>query len=64
MLKSLKIHAGIGIAMDQVSLPYQEMGNEKKEIEWLKKVLEAPIKDFRDKYAKRKGKDRLSELKD
>jgi tetratricopeptide (TPR) repeat protein len=62
MLKSLKIEPGIVTAMYQLSLTYKEMGNEKKEIEWLKKVLDAPITDFRDKYAKRKAKHRLSEL--
>ena len=38
------------------------MENEKKEIEWLKKIISAPISDFRDKYAKRKAKERLNEL--
>ena len=64
MLKSLKIEPGIVTGMYQLSLTYQEMGKEKKEIEWLKKVLDAPITDFRDKYAKRKAKSRLSELID
>jgi tetratricopeptide (TPR) repeat protein len=62
MLKALKIQPGIIFAMFHLSVTYEEMGNEKKEIEWLKKIIEAPITDFRDKYVKRKAKDRLSEL--
>ena len=48
--------------MYQLSLVYQEMENEQKEIEWLKKVIDAPVTDFRDKYAKRKAKERLKDL--
>ena len=62
MIKALKIQPGIVIAMFHLSLVYQEMENEKKEIEWLKKIISAPISDFRDKYAKRKAKERLNEL--
>jgi tetratricopeptide (TPR) repeat protein len=62
MLKALEIHPEIVIAMFHLSLTYEEMGNETKEIEWLKKVVDAPITDFRDKYAKRKARDKLSEL--
>jgi tetratricopeptide (TPR) repeat protein len=64
MLKALKIQPGIVTAMYHLSLTYQEMDNKKKEIDWLKKVLDAPITDFRDKYAKRKAKIRLTELID
>jgi tetratricopeptide (TPR) repeat protein len=62
MLKVLNIQSGIITAMYQLSLTYKEMDNEKKEIEWLKKIIESPVKDFRDKYAKHKAKIRLSEL--
>ena len=62
MIKALKINPGIVTAMYQLSLVYQEMENEKKEIEWLKKIINAPISDFRDKYAKRKAKERLNEV--
>jgi tetratricopeptide (TPR) repeat protein len=61
-IKALKINPGIITAMYQLSLVYQEMENSQKEIEWLKKIIEAPITDFRDKYAKRKAKERLQEL--
>ena len=62
MLKALTIQPGIITAMFHLSLTYQEMGNEKKEIEWLKNILDAPITDFRDRYTKRKAQDRLTNL--
>lgn len=62
MLKALSIQPGVITAMFNLSLTYKEMDNEKKEIEWLKKIISAPINDFRDKYAKRKAKDRLADL--
>lgn len=62
MLKALEIQPGIIIATFHLSLTYKEMGNEEKEIEMLKKVLELPECDFRDKFAKRKSKKRLAEL--
>ncbi len=40
------------------------MDNEIKEKEWLEKIIDAPIMDFRDKYAKRKARKRLKELAD
>lgn len=64
MLNALKIQPGIVIAMFHLSLTYQEMDNEQKEIEWLRKVIEAPITDFRDKYAKSKARERLADLID
>jgi len=62
LLTALKLKPGIVTAMFHLSLVYQEMENEKKEIEWLKKIIDAPVTDFRDKYAKRKAKERLKEL--
>ncbi len=64
MLKALKMQPGIVIAMFHLSLTYQEMDNEQKEIEWLKKTIDAPASDFRDKYAKRKANERLKDLLD
>lgn len=64
MLKALKINPGIVIAMFHLSHTYKEMDNEKKEKEWLQKVIDAPVIDFRDKYAKRKSQRRLNELAD
>lgn len=62
MIKALKINPGIVTAMYQLSLVFQEMENEQKEIEWLKKTIDSPISDFRDEFAKRKAKERLNEL--
>lgn len=62
MLKALEIQPGICVAMFHLSRTYYEMDNELKEKEWLKKIVDAPVTDFRDKYAKRKAKKRLTEL--
>ena len=62
MLKALEIQPVIIIATFHLSLTYKEMGETEKEIEMLKKVLELPERDFRDKFAKRKAKERLKEL--
>jgi hypothetical protein len=40
------------------------MGEEEKEIEMLKKVIEMPDLNFRDTFAKRKAKERLDDLLD
>lgn len=64
MLKALEIQPGICVAMFHLSRTYHEMDNEKKEREWLNKIIDAPITDFRDKYAKRKAKKILMELGD
>jgi len=62
MIKALEINSGIVTAMFNLSLVYKEMDNGQKEIYWLKKIVEAPITDFRDKYAKRKAKERFNKL--
>jgi tetratricopeptide (TPR) repeat protein len=64
MLKALELQPGIVIATFHLSLTYKEMDEEKKEIAMLKKVLELPETNFRDKFAKRKSKERLEELLD
>ena len=62
MLKVLELKPGLVIAALHLSLTYQEMGKEEKEIALLKKVIELPETNFRDKFAKRKAKERLEEL--
>ncbi len=62
MLKALEIQPGICVAMFHLSLTYYEMGNENKERQWLRKILDAPEIDFRDKYAKRKAGERLKKM--
>lgn len=64
MLKALELQPGLVIAAFHLSLTYKEMGEEEKEIETLKKVLEMPNLNFRDTYAKRKAKERLDDLLD
>ncbi len=62
LIKALSISPDMITAMFQLSLVYKETDNDKKEKEMLKKIIDAPINDFRDKYAKRKAKERLDEL--
>lgn len=62
MLKALKLQPGVIIALFHLSLTYKEMGETDKEIETLKKILDLPVRDFRDKFAKRKAEKRLKEL--
>lgn len=62
LLKALELKPGIVIATFHLSLVYREIDDEQKEISALKKILELPEKDFRDKYAKKKSKLRLKEL--
>jgi tetratricopeptide (TPR) repeat protein len=64
MLKALELQPGIVIATFHLSLTYKEMGEEEKEIEMLKKVIEMPDLNFRDTFAKRKAKERLDDLLD
>ena len=62
MLNALELHPGLVIATFHLSLTYQEMDEEEKEIAMLIKVSELPEVNFRDKFAKRKAKERLKEL--
>jgi tetratricopeptide (TPR) repeat protein len=64
MLEALELQPGLVIAAFHLSLTYKEMGEDEKEIEMLKKVLELPNLNFRDTYAKRKSKERLEDLLD
>ncbi|MCH8032665.1 MAG: hypothetical protein IH950_02760 [Bacteroidetes bacterium] len=56
MLKALELQPEIVIATLHLSLTYQEMGKEEKEIGMLKKVLELQKVNFRDTFAKLKAK--------
>jgi tetratricopeptide (TPR) repeat protein len=62
MLKALELQPGIVIATFHLSLTYKEMDEEENEIAMLIKVGELPEVNFRDKFAKRKSKERLEEL--
>ena len=60
--QALKIDPDMIVATFQLSKTYRKMGEEKKEIELLKKVVSMRMRDFRDKFAKQKSKKRLEEL--
>lgn len=62
LLKALQIQPEMITAMFNLSLVYKEMDDERNEVYWLKKIVYAPITDFRDKYSKMKAKERLNEL--
>jgi len=62
MIKALEIQPGICVAMLHLSRTYYKMDKINKEKEWLQKLVEAPVIDFRDKYAKRKAIERLKKL--
>lgn len=62
MLKALEIEPGVCVAMLHLARTYNKMDNEIKEKEWLQKVIDSPVIDFRDKYAKRKAKKRLNDI--
>ena len=62
MLKALEIQPGICVAMLHLSRTYYKMDKIDKEKEWLQKLVEAPVTDFRDKYAKRKANERLKKI--
>lgn len=64
MLKALSLQPGISVAMFHLSLTYQEMGKHTKEKEWLRRIIDSPVTDFRDKYAKRKAGERLKDMAD
>ena len=62
MLKALQIQPNIIIAYFHLSLIYREMDEEEKEVVALKKILDLPVYDFRDEFAKLKAEKRLEEL--
>ena len=57
--KALSLDSNLIIADYQLSKTYRSMGDEKKEIALLKKVLNMPLRNFRDKYAIIKSRNRL-----
>ncbi|MBZ0199770.1 MAG: hypothetical protein K8H86_07880 [Ignavibacteriaceae bacterium] len=60
--KALEINNNLIVAHYQLSKIYRLIGNRQLEIDSLKKVLEMPLRDFRDKYSKAKAEKRLSKL--
>lgn len=62
--KALLLNPDITIAAFHLSLTYKATEDEENEIKWLKKVISMKERNFRDKYAKRKARERLNELLD
>jgi len=60
--KALKIIPNSIVPSYQLAKTYRYMGEEEKEIELLKRLLNYKIKDFRDKFAISKTKRRLENL--
>jgi tetratricopeptide (TPR) repeat protein len=60
--KALSLDSNLIVADYQLSKTYRNMGEKNKEINLLKKVLIMPIRNFRDKYAIIKAKNRLEKM--
>lgn len=60
--KALSIMPDMIIALYHLSRTYQKMERKDDEVRLLRKVMNLPLRDFRDKYAKIKAQDRLKEL--
>ncbi len=50
------------VALYHLSRTYQNMGRKDDEVQVLRKVMNLPLRDFRDKYSKIKAQERLKEL--
>ena len=53
--KALSIDKDIVVANFQLALTYKKMNKEEEEKQLLKKVINLPVRDFRDKFAKEKA---------
>lgn len=62
--RALQLNPDITIAAFHLSLTYKAKEDKENEIKWLKKVISMKERNFRDKYAKRKSRERLKELLD
>ncbi len=60
--KALSLDSNLTVAYFQIAKTYKSMGKKNKELEFLKKVLKMPIRNFRDKYAKLQAKKMLTRL--
>lgn len=60
--KAYEINPNVIATNYQLALDYKEEGNKEKEIFYLKRVIELPQFDFKDKFYKDKAKARLDEL--
>lgn len=62
--KSLSIDHDIIIAYYDLSKTYDKLDDRKNEIDCLKRVIQLPIRNFRDKYSKIKASEKLNELQE
>jgi tetratricopeptide (TPR) repeat protein len=62
--KSLSIDHDIIIAYYNLSKTYDKLNDRKNEIDCLNRVIQLPVRNFRDKYSKIKAAKKLDELKD
>lgn len=60
--KALEIDNNLIVVYYQLAKVYRLSGNQQLEIAALKKVLEMPVRDFRDKYSKAKAEKKLGNL--
>ncbi|HZW40242.1 MAG TPA: hypothetical protein VFF33_13165 [Ignavibacteriaceae bacterium] len=60
--KAIQIEPDLIISYYYLSLTYQEMDKEKEEKALINKILKMPDKEFRDKYIKKKVKERLDDM--
>ncbi len=60
--KAYKINPKVIATNYHLALDYKETGNKEKEIFYLKRVIELPRSDFKDKFYKEKAKTRLGEV--
>ena len=60
--KAFDIDGDMIIIHYQFAKTYRRMNNKQQEIKFLKKVLELPVRDFRDKFSKAKSERRLKNI--
>ncbi len=60
--KALKVRPQTIVASYQLALTYEAMGEKSKEEKLLKELIDYPRKNFRDKFAIKKARKRLSNL--
>jgi tetratricopeptide (TPR) repeat protein len=61
--KSLSLDPGIIIAYYNLSKTFDKLNDRENEIDCLNKVIQLPVRNFRDKYSKIKAAEKLCELK-
>lgn len=62
LLKALSIDSKVVMVHYQLAKTYRYMENREKELYYLKTAINLPVRDFRDKYSKRKAERRLANM--